>query len=938
MGAVFLAEQTQPVQRKVALKVIKPGMDSRQVIARFEQERQALALMDHPHIARVLDGGETPSGRPYFVRELVKGVPLTHHCDEHRLTPRERLELFIPVCQAVQHAHSKGVIHRDLKPSNVLVASYDGRAVPKVIDFGIAKATGPRLTERTLFTEFGAVVGTLEYMSPEQAQLNNLDIDTRSDVYSLGVLLYELLTGSTPLERKRLKGTALLEALRLIREEEPPRPSTRLGTTEQLPAIAAKRGVEPKKLSGLVRGELDWIVMKALDKDRNRRYETAGGLARDVERYLRDEPVQACPPTAGYRLRKLVRRHRRALATAALLGVTLLVALGSVAGGDREAQRADRGRNFQLALERAEWLQDRGKWAEAQVALERAALLAGEGESDPALQDRLGALKEDQEFVARFEEVRNLAQSQVKAEENRFVLEAAFPRLRRALEQYGIEVGVTAPAQVVARIQGRPEGVREHLIAALEECLTFLPKEEARVGRWLVTVLDGADSDLWRARVRKALQARDWRKLARLAGEVDVRKQPPSFLLWIVRFLPRDTDPSRLALCRRIQRAHPADFWANHDLALALTVGGEPAEAVRYFTAALALRPDNLGGYLNRAAALRNAGELEAARADLRRVLTLAPRYAAAHAILGSVLLALGDRKGALAACRRALALDPKLAQAHSNLGMALRARGDVKGAIAAYKRALALDPRDVAALNNLGFALRARGDLPGSITTYKRALALDPRNARIHFNLGDALRAARDGDGAIAAYRRGLALEPRHGLVCCNLGFALLQKGLLPQGIAAYEEALRVQPGLVKVQAQVNQVARVLANSPEPKVRNPEKALALARRLVQLSPQNGPHWGTLGMALYRARDWKGSIEALNRSLALRQGGDGLDWFFLAMAHAQRGYKEEARRWYDLAARWMDRLSPGSLDLRRCRAEAAALLKVDGPKAERESR
>src|SRR6516165_10523170 len=253
-------------------------MDSKQVLARFEAERQALALMDHPNIARVLDAGTAPDGRPFFVMELVKGVPITRYCDEHRLTPRQRLELLVPVCQAIQHAHHKGVIHRDVKPSNILVAQYDGKPVPKVIDFGVAKAMGQQLTEQTLVTGFGNIIGTLEYMSPEQAEVNQLDIDTRSDIYSLGVLLYELLTGTTPLEHKRVKEGGLLEALRIIREEETPRPSTRLSTAEGLPTIAANRGTEPKKLAALFRGEMDWIVMKALEKDRNRRYETANGF------------------------------------------------------------------------------------------------------------------------------------------------------------------------------------------------------------------------------------------------------------------------------------------------------------------------------------------------------------------------------------------------------------------------------------------------------------------------------------------------------------------------------------------------------------------------------------------------------------------------------------------------------------------------------------
>jgi eukaryotic-like serine/threonine-protein kinase len=328
-GVVFTAEQQQPIRRTVALKILKPGMDTRQVIARFEAERQALALMDHPNIARVLDGGETASGRPFFVMELIKGVPITTYCDQQRLTPRERLGLFATVCQAVQHAHQKGIIHRDLKPTNVLIAAYDGKPVPKLIDFGIAKALTQRLTDLTLVTGFGNIVGTLDYMSPEQAEFNAMDVDTRADIYSLGVLLYELLTGTTPLTHERLQKAAMEEALRLIREEDPPKPSSRLSETkEALASISAQRKLEPARLTKEIRGDLDWIVMHALEKNRNRRYATSGNFADDIERYLHGEAILARPPSALYRLRMLARRRRAAVLTvSAVAGAILLGAV-----------------------------------------------------------------------------------------------------------------------------------------------------------------------------------------------------------------------------------------------------------------------------------------------------------------------------------------------------------------------------------------------------------------------------------------------------------------------------------------------------------------------------------------------------------------------------------------------------------------------------------
>jgi serine/threonine protein kinase/formylglycine-generating enzyme required for sulfatase activity len=399
MGTVFLAEQTEPVRRKVALKIIKPGLDSSQVLARFEAERQALALMDHPNIAKVFDAGTTTpgEGRPYFVMELVKGVPITEFCNTNKLTTRQRLELFIPVCLAIQHAHMKGIIHRDVKPSNVLIALYDGKPVPKVIDFGVAKAMAEPLTRRTLFTQLGQIVGTFEYMSPEQATLNQLDVDTRSDIYSLGVLLYELLTGSTPLGTDRLRSLALDQLLRAIREEEPLRPSARLSSSPAAQAMAAAyRGGDSRDLAGQLRGELDWIVMKCLEKERDRRFLTAGSLAQDIEHHLRDEPVSACPPSLGYRWRKSYRKHRAAITVAA--GFVLLLVGGIIATSWQAIRATEAEQQAVTALEETQK-------AEERLAQQRKANEASER-----------ALKEQAELKRQATHAAGLVQSLLKAE------------------------------------------------------------------------------------------------------------------------------------------------------------------------------------------------------------------------------------------------------------------------------------------------------------------------------------------------------------------------------------------------------------------------------------------------------------------------------------------------------------------------------------------
>ncbi len=467
-GVVYMAKQEEPVRRRVALKVIKPGMDTHEVIARFEAERQALALMEHPHIAKVFDGGATDAGRPYFVMELVRGLRITDYCDQKNLSTRQRLDLFMQVCQAVQHAHQKGIIHRDLKPSNILVTVNDGVPVPKVIDFGIAKATGQRLTDKTFFTAFQQIIGTPAYMSPEQAEMTSVDIDTRSDIYSLGVLLYELLTGRTPFDAKELLRSGVEEMLRTIREQEPVRPSTRLSTlvaTEQT-TVAQRRQTEPAKLTDILRGDLDWIVMKALEKDRARRYETANGLAMDIQRHLNDEPVSAGPPGQLYRFGKLVRRYKLAFAAASAIVATLLLGLGLSSW-----QYFEKNRAYSRALE-AEQEQSR---------LREAAEKNAQGEARQRM--------EAEQLVTRLEirtatellaaddapaALAALAQVLRKAPDNRAAAEA----LLSAMTQQGFPLPAFPPLKHDARVTSAE----------------FSPD-----GRWIVSTA-GREARLWDAR------------------------------------------------------------------------------------------------------------------------------------------------------------------------------------------------------------------------------------------------------------------------------------------------------------------------------------------------------------------------------------------------------------------------------------------------------
>jgi serine/threonine protein kinase/tetratricopeptide (TPR) repeat protein len=869
MGAVWMAEQQEPVRRAVALKLIRPGMDSRQVVARFEAERQALALMDHPNIAKVLDAGATDSGRPYFVMELVKGVPITDYCDRERLTPRERLGLLTPVCQAVQHAHQKGVIHRDLKPSNVLVACYDGRPVPKVIDFGVAKATGPRLTERTLFTQLGAVVGTLEYMSPEQAVLNQLDVDTRSDVYALGVLLYELLTGTTPLERQRVRRGDFLELLRAIREEEPPRPSTRLtGSGETLPEVAARRGMEPVKLARLVRGELDWIALKALEKDRNRRYESAGALARDLERFLADEPVHACPPSAGYRLRKFTRRHRRALVTAAVIALVVLAAVAAVAGAvgwaarDRAVRQATLGNEVLAALDEAAAALSRGQVPTARAALRRAeGLLAGGG--DEGLGPRVRRWRTDLDFVGLLEELR-LGQPAVRGEQ--FDAPAADRAYREAFRGYGLDVEALEPEEAARRV--RASAVRGWLAAGLDDWV-FL-RWNRRFPGWerLLDVARRADPDPWRDRLRDAFQRQDPKALEALARDPNATAQPTDSLLLLVWGLCRDGGGAQAAgVLRPAQRQHPDDFLINYMLAYSLLAQKKSAltgEAAGFLRAALVARPDSPAVHVKLGLALLDQGQPAEGEAEFRAALRLQPESALAQYDLALALSQQGRHPEAAATIRAAARRRPDSPLAHYNLGIVLRQEGKVAEAEAEYRQATRLEPSFAPAHNNLAALLSdERHDYAGAAAEFGEAARLDPTNPVIRLNHGNLLRVLGRTAEAEAEFREAVRLQPDSAEVRASLGQALRLQGKLPEAEAALSEAARQRPNSARIHSALGATYARLGQW--------GKAAAAFQRAVELSPNDRMEWCAAAALRLRGGDVAGYRQAC-RELVKRFG------------------------------------------------------------------
>jgi tetratricopeptide (TPR) repeat protein len=823
--------------------------------------------MDHANIARVLDGGTTTGGRPYFVMDLVKGIPITRYCDEHHLTPRQRLELFIPVCQAIQHAHQKGIIHRDIKPSNVLVALYDGKPVPKVIDFGVAKAAGQSLTDKTLVTGFGNIVGTLEYMSPEQAEINQLDIDTRSDIYSLGVLLYELLAGSPPFSRKELEKAGMLEMLRVIREQEPTRPSTKLSTAEGLPTLAANRGMEPARLTKLVRGELDWIVMKALEKDRSRRYETANGFAMDVQRYLADEPVLACPPSAWYRFRKLARRNKRALA---VVGLTLFfIALLGGAGGwmarDRAAREQRLTGQVELILDEVDRLEREQKWPEALAANERAEVALAGGEAGDAIRQRVAEARRALEFVARLHWIRQErgAASGGGKVNNRRAVEA----YAQAFREYGVDVEKLPVETAVARLQANPS-LAVPLAAALDDWAIARSHLGEGKPSWrpLVAASRRVDPDplrdrlrgLWGERVSPQLQA----ELRKLAESIEVKTQSPGTLVALAGTL-RMFHSSDLAvrILRDGQYAYPRDFWLSQELGFQLHQDNDPVGAARYYSVAVSIRPDSASAHNNLGLALADHKKLNEAIAEYGRAIQLDHKHTSAWSNRGNAYHGLKQYDKALADYSKAIELKADFAEAWSNRGSAYRDLKQYDRALADCSKAIELDPKDAAGWTNRGATYAALRQHDKALADCSKAIEVDPTFAVAWNDRGLVYHDLRQYDKALADYSKAIELKADYAKAWSNRGNAYRDLKQYDKALADCSKAIELDPKLA-----VAWNDRGLAYHD---LRQYDKALADYSKAIDLDPKWAPAWSHRGAAHAELRQYDKAVADYSMAIEL---------------------------------------------------------------------
>jgi serine/threonine protein kinase/tetratricopeptide (TPR) repeat protein len=922
-GVVYMAEQSQPVKRKVAVKVIKPGMDTRQVVARFEAERQALAMMGHPNIAKVHDAGATENCRPYFVMELVQGVPITEYCDECNLTTRQRLELFVTVCQAVQHAHQKGVIHRDIKPTNILVAMQDGRPTPKIIDFGVAKALGQRLTEHTLVTGFAQMIGTPTYMSPEQAELSPLGADTRSDIYSLGVLLYELLTGTIPLDKERLHAASYDELRRIIRDEEPPCPSARISTLDAKLAttIAERRRTDPGRLQQTVRGELDWIVMKCLEKDRNRRYDTASSLGRDIERYMRDEPVQACPPSAAYRLQKFARRNRVVLMSAGLVAAALVVGTAisisqavrathaeSLATARLEEATAARAsaeanaQNARLAVDdmytqvAEKWLAHQPQMESLQREFLEKALkfytgFATATSNDPTIRletarayRRIGEIQHRLGQPAPAEDAFRHAVNRLQALVDEFPTKLAYPtELATALHRFGVLLGDTGRYSDEEKLHRRALALEEQL--ADEHPTEPNYRRDLGRGHWFVA---------------EVLASLHRRREAEHAYQSALAVQRP-----LVAEFPTIAE----------YREHLAESYLGLGQQLrhlGRTQQYEKAlgEAAALFEQ-LAIELPNVPGFRNHLANALYWRMLGPSRSRPESY----PKQAE-HDLLRTIGLQqeLVEDFPAVPDYRY------DLFRSHRTLGWLLSGTNRREEAEAAFGDAATFIEKLSIDYPSVHYYL---GGLAG---TYHILGEYRMKNGRLS-EAEDAFRKS------IAVFDRLVAQfpdVPQYGpdrrQTCFHLASALNSMGRAEDAANVYRSALEVDS---KDPTALNDLAWLLVTYPDDRLRDLQQALRLAKKAVELAPQTARHWTTLGVAQYQAENWNEAVATLRKSIELAQGANSYQSFYLAMAYERLDNKEQARNWYARAVEWMEKNRPDHEALVGLRTEAAELLGIN---------